>query len=310
MKIIFLNQKKAQCGVYEIGKRIFSLIDKNILPMTYHEIGDVNDYLNVIAFYKPDVIVYNYVGATTPFLTEKLIRQHTKIKHIGVIHDSFNFIPEIDSLFDAWIVHDLTNETQSNKKFLTVRPIRRFIRKNEHDFENISIGTHGFPISRWKMYDTIAEWVNYTFDKATINMNLPVATFGGTLEQAKIVANLCKSKTSKPDIILNITHDYFATEEELIERLSQNTMNAYFYDDGVYNNLGVAGSADLAISSQSSLAVNSAYMYRHLNTRLGICTRDNMRDFLYNYIEVKKIYEEWSPERMTNDYKNMIEKIV
>jgi hypothetical protein len=311
MKILFLNHRKSQCGVYEIGKRIFSLLDQNILPAIYQEVENINEYFNIVDTYSPDIIIYNYVGATMPFLNSFVVSNCVKIKHIGIIHDSFNFIPEVESIFDCWIVHDLTDKTPSTKKkFTTVRPICRFNRTKEIDFDNITIGTHGFPVSPWKMYDTIVEYVNYAFDKATINMNLPVATFGGTLEQAQNVANLCKSKITKPHIILNITHDYFETEEELIERLSTNTMNAYFYNDKVYNNLGIAGSADLAISSQSSLAVNSAYMYRHINTKLGSCTKDNIHEFLNNYKEVKKLYDEWSPERMTNDYKQMIESII
>jgi len=311
MKILFLNHRKSQCGVYEIGKRIFSLLDQSILPAIYQEVDNINEYFNIVDTYSPDIIIYNYVGATMPFLNSFVANNYAKIKHIGIIHDSFNFIPEVESIFDCWIVHDLTDKTPSTKKkFTTVRPICRFNRKKEIDLNNITIGTHGFPISPWKMYDTIVEYVNYAFDKATINMNLPVATYGGTLEQAQNVANLCKSKITKPFIILNITHDYFETEEELIERLSMNTMNVYFYNDKVYNNLGIAGSADLAISSQSSLAVNSAYMYRHINTRLGICAKDNIYEFLNNYKEVKKLYDEWSPERMTNDYKQMIELII
>jgi len=309
MKILFLNHKKSQCGVYEIGKRIYSLIDKTILSMLYFEVDHVFEYMTVIKDDSPDVIIYNYVGATMPFLTPVVTNYYPNIKHIGIIHDSFNYMDTVEALFDAYIIHDLTNTTISNKKFLTVRPIPRFVREDRVDLHNISIGTHGFPVSPWKMYDTIVEWTNYTFEKATINMNLPVATFGGTYEQAEEVAALCKSKITKPNIILNISHDYFETETELIRWLSKNTMNAYFYNDTVYNNLGVAGSADLAIAAQSSLAVNSAYMYRHLNMRLGTCTKDKMYNFVGNYEEVQKIYEEWSPERMTNDYKNMIEII-
>ena len=306
MKILFINHKKAQCGVYELGKRIHGLIDNSILPMLYHEVGNVNEFFEIVDSYKPDVIVYNYVGVTLPFITPVVTSYYSTIKHIAIIHDSFNFMDFVESTFDAWIVHDLTNTTPSTKKFLTVRPVPRFNRMSEIDLENISIGSHGFSISPWKMYDTMVEYVDYVFNKATINLNLPIATFGGSVEQTESIVNLCKSKITKPGIILNVTHNYFETEEELISNLAKNTMNMYFYNDTVYNNLGVAASADVAIAAQSSLAVNSAYMYRHINTRLGVCTRDNMRLFINNYKEVRDLYNEWSPERITEDYKNMI----
>jgi len=308
--IIFLNHKKSQCGVYEIGKRIFSLFDKKMVPCDYYEVGDINEYLNLVETLKPNAIIYNYVDATMPWLNPSIAKNFTEIKHIGIIHDSFNYIPFVEEIFDSWIVHDLTNITPSNKKFLTVRPIRRFERKNSVNLENISIGSHGFPVSPWKMYDSMVEYINYALDNVTINLNLSVATFGGSLEQVQQVANLCKSKVTKPNIILNITHDYFETEEELVNWLSNNTMNMYFYNDQVYNNLGVGGSADLAIASQSSLAVNGAYMYRHINSRLGICDKENIGEFLGNYSKVKELYDEWNPERMSQDYKNMLEKII
>ena len=307
MNILYINHKKSQCGVYEIGKRIYKLIDKNILPMAYYEIDNANEYFDIINFNKPDVVIYNYVYQTLQFLTPDITKSYPQIKHIAIIHDSFNYMDYVEEMFDCWIAHDPTNTFPSNKKFLTVRPIPRFIRKNESDSENISIGSHGFSISPWKMYDTMVEFINYAFDNAIINFNLPVATFGGTIEQTNAIVYLCKLKITKPGIILNITHDYFETEEDLIENLSKNTMNMYFYDDTVYTNMGIAGSADLAIASQSSLAVNSAYMYRHINTRLGSCTKDNIHEFIHNSKKVKELYEEWSPERITNDYKKIIE---
>ena len=310
INVLFINHKKSHCGVYEIGKRIHDLLDGNGFYCSYVELDTLEEYHYAIEVCKPDVIVYNYVQQTMVFLTPEVSKLYPHIKHIAIIHDSFNYLYYVEAIFDAWIVHDLTNTSESKKKFLTVRPIPRFTRETEIDLDNLSFGSHGFSISPWKMYDTMVEYINYAFDKATINLNLPVATFGGSLEQSQYVANLCKSKVTKPHIILNITHDYLDTEVELISWLSKNTMNMYFYNDKVYTNMGVAGSADLAIASQSSLAVNNAYMYRHVNSILGGCTKENINDFVYNYKDVEKLYNEWSPNRIVKDYINMVETIL
>ena len=37
MSILYINHSKSQCGVYEIGKRIYDLLDKNILQFKYFE---------------------------------------------------------------------------------------------------------------------------------------------------------------------------------------------------------------------------------------------------------------------------------
>jgi hypothetical protein len=308
MKILFLNHKKSQCGIYELGNRIFGLIDQNIMPCVYREINTLKEFHSTIYVEKPDAIIYNYYPATMPFLDEWTIKMLPKIKHFAIIHDPLdpNFIARIDKMFNAWIIHDQTNTLSSKKKFTTCRPIPRYERTKKRN-DHLTIGTHGFPVSPWKMYDTMVEYINESFDEVTINMNLTVASFGGTIEQVNNVAKKCFSKITKPEIHLNITHDYIPTEAGMIDWLANNTMNIYFYNPPNQWQ-GVGASADLAIASQSSLAVNDSYMYRHINSILGSCSRADIKNFIHNDEDVKKLYLEWSPERMTNDYKTMIEK--
>jgi len=306
MKILFINHKKSQCGVYEIGNRIFSLIQQNILPTVYEEVETLEEYHKVIDNHNPNVIIYNYYSVTLPFLNSTVTHSFPNIKHIAIIHDQLGNIPVIENIFDAWIIHSDTNNIVSNKKFISIRPILRFNRLKEVNPNEIIIGTNGFCTSSWKMYDTIAEYVNTSFDHAILNINLGIATFGGSVEQAKNIADMCRSKIKKSNILVNITHNYFSTETELIEWLSKNTLNIYLYRD----HPGVGGCTDLAISSQSSLCVNNSNMLRHIANHLGSCSSaKEVSHFINNYNEVKKLYDQWTPERMTNDYKKMIETI-
>jgi len=311
MKILFINHKKSQCGIYELGNRIFHLIDQSILPSVYEETDTIQEFHWAVNKHKPDVIIYNYYSVTLPFLTPLVTKLLPKIKHVGIIHDPLHpqHIMEIEAIFDNWIIHDDTNPLPNPKKFRTVRPIPRYTRTKEVDLENISIGSHGFVTSPWKMYDTMVEYINASFDNVTINLNLTVATFGGTMDQVKAVGNKCRAKVTKPGVKLNITHDYIPGEEGMIDWLAHNTMNIYFYQ-APHQFAGVAASADLAVSAQSSLVVNDSYMYRHLNSRLGIGKQNTIGDFLNNYDKVKELYEQWSPERMTLDYKNMLDTIM
>jgi hypothetical protein len=216
-----------------------------------------------------------------------------------------------ETIFDYWIIHDDTNSMPNTKKFMTIRPIPRYTRKTPVNFDDIIIGTNGFVSSQWKMFDTIVEYINASFDKVIINMNLSINNFGGGPDTDHViqVANQCKAKVTKPGVILNMTHTYFPTELDLIEWLEKNTMNIYFYNPPVMG-IGVGGSPDLAISAQSSLAVNDSYMLRHIHTRIGSCGKDDIAKFMNNANKVKELYEDWSPDRMTRDYKHMIEKVL
>jgi hypothetical protein len=310
MKILFLNHQKSQCGIYEIGKRIFELLDKSILNPIYLEASDLNSYLNIIEEHKPDVILYNFYVATLPYVTPNLTFNFKNIKHIGIIHDplSPSDIHFYDNTFDSWIIHDHTNQTPSNKKYTTIRPIRRYEKNKKTEKSILNIGSHGFSVSPWKMFDRIIDIIHEEFDEVNINMNITQATFGGSDDTH--IFNFWKNKIIKSGVNLNITNQYFETENEVIEFLSKNDLNVYFYNaPSIY--VGVGGSADLAISSQTSLAINSTHMYRHLHESIGYYEQFNsLKPFLNNSDKVKKVYEDWNPQKMTQDYKFMIERTI
>jgi hypothetical protein len=310
MSILYINHSKSQCGVYEIGKRIYDLLDKNILPVKYFEtpVNGESEYRSIMENEKPNYVLYNYYLSTLPYIHKGLFNEYPNAKHIGIIHDPLT--PEMVSFynttFDCWMIHDDTNQTISDNKFTTIRPIRRFTKqKNENNILNI--GSHGFSVSPWKMFDRMIELIHDEFDEVNINMNITQATFGGGDDTYKF--NLWKNIINKKNVNLNITNTYFESEDEVINFLSKNDLNMYFYNPP-HPFIGVGGSADLAVSSQSSLVVNNTYMYRHFHNHIGFFEqKNNLKSFLKNNTKVKELYDLWSPERMTNDYKRMIESL-
>jgi hypothetical protein len=310
MKILFFNHGKSQCGVYEIGKRIYNLLNKDILNTEYKEIS-VNDslgYLQIMENEKPDVAIYNYFAGTLPYINKSLFNNFFNTKHIGIVHDPLSKydIDFYNNNFDAWMIHDPTNPIISNKKFTTIRPILRF---NKIDYKNEipTFGSHGFNVSPWKKFDNIIEIIQSEFDEAIINFNITQATFGTNNEN---VFDYFRSLIKKPNIYLNITNQYFETEYDLVHFLSKNDLNIYFYYPP-YSYAGVGGSADLAVSAQTGLVVNSTYMYRHFHEDLGFFEQqNNLKYFIENKNKTKYLYEKWHPDVMTIDYKNMIEKVI
>ena len=310
MSIIYINHSQSQCGVYEIGKRIYELLDKSKLPIKYFEtsIDGLFEYLTIMEEHNPKYVLYNYYPGTLQYIHKGLLEQFPNTKHIGIIHDPLT--PEMISFynytFDRWIIHDDTTETISDIKFTTIRPIRRFDKpKNSNNILNI--GSHGFSVSPWKMFDKMIELVHNEFDEVNINMNITQATFGGDNDDYNFLK--WGELITKQNVNLNLTNTYFKTEDEVISFLSKNDLNMYFYNPP-HEFIGVGGSADLAVSSQSSLVVNNTYMYRHFHNHIGYFEQtNNLKSFLTNQDKVKEIYNLWSPERMTDDYIKMIESL-
>jgi hypothetical protein len=310
MDILYINHEKSQCGVYEIGKRIYGLLNPNIIQSLYFEtkVDGINEYRNIMEEHKPKYVFYNFYFATLPYLNKNLFKEYPNTKHIGIVHDPLrpSDIQFYESTFDAWIIHDDTNPIQSKNKFTTIRPISRF-NKPESNNKILNIGSHGFTVSPWKMFDKMIDQIHHEFDEVNINMNLTQATFGGSNQGNEI--DMWRSKITKPNVKLNITTHYFEEEIDLISFLSKNDLNMYFYNTP-NEYVGVGGSADLAVSSQSSLLVNSSYMYRHFHKHIGYFEQFNkINPFLENNLKVKELYELWSPDRMTSDYKNLLESL-
>ena len=60
MRILFINHKKSQCGVYNYGKRLFDIWKKSLaIDFDYIEIDSLEEYNN-IEFSDYNYIVYNY----------------------------------------------------------------------------------------------------------------------------------------------------------------------------------------------------------------------------------------------------------
>ena len=310
MSIIYINHSKSQCGVYEIGKRIYELFDKEVLPIKYFEtpVNGYSEYNRIMLDEKPNYVLYNYFPGTLPYLNKNLFNQYPNAKHIGIIHDPLtpDMINFYNTTFDCWIIHDDTNEIPSTNKFRTIRPIRRYEKTNKTNGV-LNIGSHGFNVSPWKMFDKMIELIHNEFDEVNINMNITQATFGNSNDEHNF--KLWNNIISKKNVNLNLTNTYFETETEVIDFLSKNDLNMYFYNPP-HPHIGVGGSADLAVSSQSSLIVNNNYMYRHFHNHIGYFEMtNNINSFLKNNTKVKELYDLWSPERMTNDYKRMIESL-
>ena len=315
MKVLYVNHAEPACGVYQIGKRIADLLKPStVLDVAYVESATVEPVVAALNQHRPRVVLYNYYPATLPFVSGPFtaaVRQ-AGIAQFGIIHDPMEpaFIAGIEQLFDFWIVHDPTNPVASSKKFTTVRPVPRF--DPAPPPARLSFGTHGFGISPWKAFDFIVAVVNHEFDEADINMNIGLAAFG---DRDGAVASqwraACQRQVTKPGIRLNITHDFLATEADLIRYLQGNTVNVYFVrDPPAYT--GPAGSADLAIASGRALVVNNGYMYRHVSTRLGAygVNGQTLRSLCQNERAVADLYREWSPQRVRADYEQMIAQTV
>src|SRR5678815_3919569 len=93
--ILFVSHKPKQCGVFEFGKNVFSVISaSDKYKFIKAELESLEELRSFIRNHKPDAIIYNYHPTVLPWLCTKIskgiyrnnIADLTSIQ-IGIIHE-------------------------------------------------------------------------------------------------------------------------------------------------------------------------------------------------------------------------------
>lgn len=264
--ILFLNHKAEKCGVYQVGKRIgLTLSESKEYQIIYFEISNELEYRNVISAYFPEAVIYNYRLGTMPWLNPSLIQDYRTMPHICLFYEVQT------NMFDYYIHYDPTFIRQG-KRFGIGRLILEYsgaIRP----LEITTIGTFGFGLEG-KNYDKLAEKVNREFDEALIRMHIPFAQFGDSDgSSAMRWVRKAVEQITKPGIQMLVTHD-FLSEDELLDFLAGNTINAFHYD--ALPGRGIASVTDYALAVDRPIAITKSNMFKHLYfSAPEICMEDH-----------------------------------
>ena len=149
------------------------------------------------------------------------------------------------------------------------------------------------------------------FDEAIIRLHIPDSRYGASIQEAYTRVEEVKRITKdKPNIKIESSHELLDTQG-IIDFLSQNTINCYFYDymDGA----GLASSPDYALAAKRPIAVTKSHQLRNfLSISPSICIEDNsLKDIILFGIEpLKDLYQLYSEENVIRDYELTIEKIL
>lgn len=115
---------------------------------------------------------------------------------------------------------------------------------------------------------------------------------------------------TNPDIEVEVNRDIL-TDQGVVDFLSQNTVNCYFYD--YLDQCGLASSPDFALAAKRPFCITKSFQFRHLwnlyptilieNTTLKNVIENGMKPF-------DKFYQEYTEDNVVKDYEKIIEKIL
>jgi hypothetical protein len=174
-----------------------------------------------------------------------------------------------------------------------------------------TIGFQGFPAPHKGIHE-LAHRVRQEFDTAVLRLHMPSSHFGdpdGSI--ARRWANEVRAIVAGTNIRVEASHE-FKTDEEIVEWLSQNSVNCYFYNND-WPNAGPASSPDYALAARRPIAVRNTVMMTNItrHTSLATIETSSLREIIARGIDhLKPIYDHHSREAVVKAYEDMCDTII
>jgi hypothetical protein len=333
MKILYVNPSNHECGIHQYGLRVYNALKTYLSDWCDCEIhyvenyDNVDNHINILNELQPNIVLYSFNDTAMPFVKQYMQSPDSTIHHIAISHEQEQIVidnPGVfpddwigGNLFINWIGHDPTISSNRPNVFNATRPILRSDFKTTIKNDNrIVFGNSGFGHRR-KMHYEMLTAIQNEFDEAVIRFNMPPSHFGDKhCIESRAIADHCRSLIHKPGIELQVTHELFKTEQDLVEWMYGNDVNIYFSQqwEVPYQMRGVNSSPDTALSTRRPLIVNRSSMTRHLTPYFGAYGEDgSIRQLIEMQLRNRipdLVYNEWSPSRMAGEYYKMIRKIM
>jgi hypothetical protein len=315
MKALYVNHGLGtQCGVYDFGKRQFEHLRKStLLTATYAECNSAEEFRARYEEASPDVVFFNYMPIVMPWISKEAVSR-CKAKKVVVQHlfDPTTISLIMDSysgIFDYMICNDPTIETQDKRIFVVSRTIGCATDSSTlDDNEEIRIGSFGFGLPH-KNFHLIMRQINESFDKAVFNLHMTVGTFTG--DYTEPILDSIRAEITKPNIRLSHTNDY-VSEQEIINRLSHNHINALLYELPP-SNAGISSSADYLIASGKPMLLSNCALFRHIDADIPRYPNSNFREIMdsyeHNRNKVIDVRSRWS-NAFVSDIEKMLQEIL
>ncbi len=309
--ILMISHAKKRCGIHEYGVNIFqALKGSEKYSFHYFECASVDDFVSAVATTNPSVIIYNYAPITLPWLNRNTIKKFD-VPHVAIIHEGAQeYAKTIDtSIFHYYIFPDPTLLLLNSRIFKTGRLVPQYT--NTYPVPDVPvIGSFGFGLEG-KGFDRLISMVQNEFDEAIIRLHIP---FNDVVDpegiQAKETAQICQSLINKPGITLKLSHE-FLTNEQVLDFLAKNTLNAFFYRD--YRGRGVSSVIDHCLAVQRPIAITKTDMFRHITSASpSICIEvTSLRQIISNgFSPLSLFYREWSKTNFIWDYERILDQVL
>jgi hypothetical protein len=319
--LFILNEplKNGMCAIDFTGKLYANALElscKYEVKQFYASNGQ--DVINLYRQYNPKVIFYFFCSRTAPWMMETLWKKEVPCKNIAIDVDIrnnqiVNFKPGTFYNFDAIVGADSTLKADEEMHFYKVNQLRPDAKPLPYIEQKIpKIGFHGSPTLNKGLVELV-ELINFEFDEAEINFHCPIDLPNSGHSKSELMNNInnAKSRIYKSKIKFNLTTD-IVPYDEVVRRISQNTINCYFNTDSDY--ASHASSIHTALSARRPIAIKKSRAHlAYLDLNPSICIEDScsLKDIIANgFGPLEELYNDFSPENVCKDFEKIIHKLL
>ena len=311
-KILYVSHPQKECGVYQFGKRIGKVLQTSAaFQFIYVECADEHELCQAVTETKPAAIIYNYYPTGTfPWLNINTTKQFG-CPQLGMLHEVTQSLADSadNTLFNYHIAPDPTLLLKNPIVFKTGRLVTAFHNRFPQP-STTTIGSFGFGADQ-KGVEALTAIVQDSYENAIIRLHLPHAKFGDADgSKARAIVARCSSLLYKTGIKLEVSHD-FMEEDQLLDFLAQNTVNAFLYKRTDVR--GISSVIDYALAVQRPIAIRRSGMFRHIwDARPSVCIEDQpLEKIIANGPRVvERFAREWSEPNLLWDYERIIRKVL
>jgi hypothetical protein len=300
-KGIFYNSKRATCSIYESGLQIFTILKQS----SFYELDYTEDRIFKNNY---DFCIINYHFTTNNWIEESMIQKFKGTSFCIVTEVAFgdNVLQFSPNYIDHYIVIDPTIKVKSRIHAFG-RPIKNIQLKETINHPIPIISSFGLA-TIGKDWIEIIRNVNREFDEAIIRFNIPIGTYNEKLHRQLIfeLNEQIKYINLKPGIQFELTHKVM-TEEELVQWLSESTINCFFYNREHLFKAGLAAVTDQAIMAEKPILVTKDITFRHLHKYIDFYPNINIKTAIeQNKKGVQEMKKDWSEDNFLHKFETIL----
>lgn len=293
VKVLFVNNSPATCGVNAYGKSTYAFLSRSkALQTEYAPCDNWDELKKHIDEFSPNVILYNYHSYTLSWVIDANLSQYPHIRHIAIVHEA-----------------GMQTPTRISKRILPDSlPRALFECEDKYVEPRVPvIGSFGF--GSWhKGFHNLILMIQDQFDEAVLRLHMPPSFYcDPNADMSRQVTAECISRITKPGISVEADYEFFSIEK-LLEWLNQNTLNAFHYEPLPYAP-GISSVIDYALSAHRPLAITKSPMFRHIvgATPSIYLEEMPMKQIIANGVTpLLPFYEKWSEANFIKYWEDLI----